>query len=534
MMASDKYPSTWEMTSISDVVYFQEGPGLRKFQYREEGVPFLNIQTLENERVNKEKCKFLDPEEVEKKYQHFLLETNDIVCSSSGTIGKTAVIREEDKPLMLNTSVIRFRPWSPELFSRKYLHIFLKSQDFISQAMAASTGSAQINFGPTHLKTFVIPVPPLNEQKRIVAKIEELFSELDNGIASLKTAREQLKVYRQAVLKHAFEGKLTAKWREENADKLESPEQLLVRIQQEREARYQQQLKDWETAVKEWKANGKDGKKPGKPRENQYDIKLDEYDKQQLPLLPNSWMWLPLNELISGLPRAMQSGPFGSNLKHSEFTALGILVIGIDNVKDGYFTNGSGNRISEEKFVELEKYEARPGDLLITVMASLGRTCVVPRDIERAIITKHVYRISMEQHLLYPEFYNYLLQSHTVSRLRMFENAQGQTRPGLNSTILKELPVPLCHIEEQKLIVEYIEEKLSSIANFDTEIESALKRSETLRQSILKKAFSGQLVPQDPSDEPASELLARIQAEKESVNTEKAKKTNKIHSSDGH
>ncbi|MDP0971844.1 type I restriction endonuclease subunit S, partial [Klebsiella pneumoniae] len=79
----------------------------------------------------------------------------------------------------------------------------------------------------------------LNEQKRIVAKIEELFSELDNGIAVLKTAREQLKVYRQAVLKHAFEGKLTAQWRAENQDKLESPEQLLTRIQQEREARYQ-------------------------------------------------------------------------------------------------------------------------------------------------------------------------------------------------------------------------------------------------------------------------------------------------------
>ena len=96
-----------------------------------------------------------------------------------------------------------------------------------------------------------LPVPPLNEQHRIVAKIEELFSELDKGIESLKAARAKLNIYRQAVLKHAFEGKLTAQWREETKDKLETPEQLLAHIKQEREARYEQQLQEWKAAVKE-------------------------------------------------------------------------------------------------------------------------------------------------------------------------------------------------------------------------------------------------------------------------------------------
>ena len=93
-------------------------------------------------------------------------------------------------------------------------------------------------------------LPPTEEQRRIVAKIEELFSELDKGVESLKTARAHLKVYRQAVLKHAFEGKLTAQWREENKDKLEKPEQLLARIKQERETRDERQLKEWRTAIK--------------------------------------------------------------------------------------------------------------------------------------------------------------------------------------------------------------------------------------------------------------------------------------------
>ncbi|MCI5146722.1 MAG: hypothetical protein D3923_14655, partial [Candidatus Electrothrix sp. AR3] len=102
-------------------------------------------------------------------------------------------------------------------------------------------------------------IPPLNEQDRILTKIEELFSELEKGIESLKTAREQLKVYRQAILKQAFEGKLTEQWRQENADKLETADQLLARIQQEREAYYQQQLDAWKEAIQRWEGAGKEG-----------------------------------------------------------------------------------------------------------------------------------------------------------------------------------------------------------------------------------------------------------------------------------
>jgi type I restriction enzyme S subunit len=204
-------------------------------------------------------------------------------------------------------------------------------------------------------------------------------------------------------------------------------------------------------------------------------------------------------------------------------------VIGIDNVRDGEYSNGSQNRISVDKFSELKKYQARGGDLLVTVMASLGRTCVVPRDLETAIITKHVYRITMEQKYLLPEFYNLLLQSHTVSRNRMFANAQGQTRPGLNSTILRELPVPLCSLLEQTEIVERLDAKLDSLRKIEQEIEGELSRSTSLRQSILKKAFSGQLVPQDPEDEPASVLLERIEADKRAAELalQKKRKTKK-------
>lgn len=128
------------------------------------------------------------------------------------------------------------------------------------------TGSAgQLRVSKSYFEETQIPLPPLNEQTRIVEKIEELFSELDQGVETLKTAQKQLKVYRQAVLKWAFEGKLTAKWRLEQAS-LTTGEALLVQIKAEREKRYQQKLADWEAAVEAWETNGKAGKKTTKPQ----------------------------------------------------------------------------------------------------------------------------------------------------------------------------------------------------------------------------------------------------------------------------
>ncbi|MBU1568159.1 MAG: restriction endonuclease subunit S [Proteobacteria bacterium] len=368
-----------------------------------------------------------------------------------------------------------------------------------------------------------VAIAPLNEQYRIVDKIEELFSELDKGVESLTTAREQLNVYRQSLLKQAFEGKLTELWRAEHAGQLENADQLLARIKKEREKRYQEQLAEWEKAVEAWRAEGRNGNKPSKPQKIKKIQQLSRAGIYQLPVLPDSWGWTTLGELISGKARSMQSGPFGSNLKHSEFTSQGILVIGIDNVLDGKFSLGNQNRITKKKFEELKKYQARPKDLLVTVMASLGRTCVVPENIEDAIITKHVYRITMEEKLLSTEFYNLLLQSHTVSRRRMFENAQGQTRPGLNSTILRELPVPLCDLSEQQEIFGLLNDKLVELDRVADSIESEITKTKAVRQSILKKAFSGQLVPQNPNDEPASKLLVRIKIEREAAQKEAKK-----------
>ena len=137
------------------------------------------------------------------------------------------------------------------------LYLFRSIEPAIS---GKGTGSTFKAINKTFVEELNFALPPPNQQVRIVAKIDELFSELDKGIGSLKTTRKQLEVYRQAVLKHAFEGKLTEQWREENKHRLETPEQLLTRLRNERDRRYQKQLEEWNIAVKTWEVEGRKGK----------------------------------------------------------------------------------------------------------------------------------------------------------------------------------------------------------------------------------------------------------------------------------
>lgn len=363
----------------------------------------------------------------------------------------------------------------------------------------------------------------LNHQKRIVAKIEELFSELDNGIAALKTARKQLKVYRQSVLKHAFEGKLTAKWREKNADKLESPEQLLARIQQEREARYQQQLEDWETALKEWEANGKEGKKPNKPRKQKIDP-IGKSDLDDLFDIPEKWKWVFLNELSEYIVDGTHHTP--------DYTDSGIPFISAKDIRDFKINFEEARFISDSQHKDLiKRCRPRKNSVLLTKSGTIGRVALVDIDFEFSLF-ESVSNIPILGNLQ-GRFVMWAVYFQ-VSTYFGAKNQKGVAVKHLHLEDIRRLPVPLPSYNEQTVFVEKIENIFNRISENEAVIDAELLHAETLRQSILKKAFSGQLVPQDPTDEPASELLARIQAEKEFVNTQKTKKTNKKQSVSGH
>ncbi len=196
------------------------------------------------------------------------------------------------------------------LISSPYLCHFLNQVDYHDFV----TGITRLKLNQASMKNIPIKIPPSNEQERIIEKIEELFSDLDQGIETLKTAQKQLKVYRQAVLKWAFEGKLTEQWRHANSQKsdLKTGEELLAQIKVERENRYQQQLAEWEEKVKEWEAIGKVGKKPTKPQSLKELTSLSEAD---LPDLTNDWSYEYLQNITHNIsdvdhkmPKAQEDG----------------------------------------------------------------------------------------------------------------------------------------------------------------------------------------------------------------------------------
>ena len=383
------------------------------------------------------------------------------------------------------------------------LYLFRNIEPTISRSGTGSTFKA-ITKG--FVEKLAFDLPPLPEQHRIVAKIEELFSELDKGIESLKTARTKLDVYRQAVLKHAFEGKLTTHWREENKDKLEQPEQLLARIKRERKAFYEQQLQEWEAAAKEWEESGKSGKKQQRPKKL---YELRELSSDKFPALPEGWGWFSLSAIAGNI----QIGPFGSLLHKVDYSVGGTPLVNPSHIRYQRIEPDRTLTVSAEKLHALSKYVLQEDDIVIGRRGQMGR-CAVVTAAEAGWLCGTGSLFVRLLSSMNPRFYSWVLWSQRVKDF-LGASSIGTTMQNLNEGILHRVPVPVCSRCEQDETVREIERQFSMLDKFEAAIDSEITKSAALRQSVLMKAYSGQLVAQDPNDEPASVLLNRISAERE-------------------
>jgi len=491
----NQLPTGWTLTTLEHVANWGSGgtPSRKNPNFFIGNIPWIKTGELVNKYVRDSDEKISD-EAIQKSSAKVFPAGSVGIAMYGATIGKLSIFAVDASTNQACAVAVPLE----EHLSNEFLYYYLLSER--RALIDSGKGGAQPNISQGLLKGWPILLPPLNEQKRIVAKIEELFSELDTGIASLKTAREQLKVYRQAVLKHAFEGKLTAKWREENADKLESPEQLLERIQQEREARYQQQLEEWNDAVKAWEANGKEGKKPGKPSKlsDAKPVLIADYET------PSQWM-------VSELGSIAYESVLGKMLDKQKNIGEERPYLGNINVRWGSFEIDQLKTMKIEE-TEIGRYSLVNGDLVICEGGEPGRCAVWTDDNSVIFIQKALHRVRFTESYM-PKFAYYYL-TYSVPLERVVKHFTGTTIKHLTGAGLSKVQLPVCSSEEQREIISIIESKISEIDALDSELYVQLKKAEILRQSILKKAFSGQLVSQDPNDEPASELLARIQAEK--------------------
>ena len=402
----------------------------------------------------------------------------------------------------------------------KYLLYSLHSKAFVDFANNQVTGERpRIRFDK--MSKYCINLSSLPEQRAIVSKIEQLFSDLDNGIENFKKAQEQLKIYRQAVLKKALWGELTKKWREEQID-LPSADELFQQVKEEREKHYQIQLEKWKQAEEEWENEGQKEKKPAKPKKMKELLPLTEKELKKTPELPEGWGRDKLNNLTF----------FITDGKHGDCQNeenSGFYFISAKDIYDSKINYQNARQITKSDFLEVHKRtDLKPNNILITNSGTIGRVAIAANNenTEKTTFQKSVAIIKKYDNLIDSKYLAYHLQND-VESIKLV--SKGTAQKNLLLRDIRELVISIIPIQEQHQIVQKIETRLSICDKMEVTIAESLEKAESLRQSILKKAFEGKLLNEKeleeahnaPDWEPAEKLLERIKAEKTNMKAKK-------------
>ena len=342
-------------------------------------------------------------------YDSFLYEEEQVLISCRGAY--SGKINISPKQCFITNNSLVITPKEENKVNKKYLYYTLQA----TNKTKLVTGTAQPQVTINNAEDLQIPLPPLATQRAIVTRIETLFAELDKAVQHLRTAQQQLKTYRQAVLNH-------------------------------------------------W-LNNEDGK----------------------------WETVNISCFLDNSCKGMMTGPFGTALKKSEHKSCGVPVLGIENIGEGSFVMPNKIFVTKEKAEELKTFAVKTDDIIISRSGTVGEICKVPLFMNDALLSTNLIRIRLNLDLINADYFVLLFQSSQIKQ-QVKDLCKGTTRAFLNQTILNQISFPLPPLVEQQHIVQEIESRLSQATASETYIENALQQAEALRQSILKKAFSGELV----------------------------------------
>jgi len=429
-------PKKWKQLELGQLLQFVTGGDWGKDEaFVDEKYDFAYcIRGSEIKKWEEEKGRTASLRKIKKSsIESRKLKEGDILVEISGGGPEQPVGRT----VLIDKAVLAFAPKIPKICTNflrlirpnddvnsKYLNFYLKlhytSGDIVN-FQAGSNNLRNLKF-PDYVK-ILVPLPPLTEQQAIVSKIEQLLSELDKGKHQLEAAQQQLKVYRQSLLKWAFEGKLTNK-----------------------------------------------------------DVKEGE--------LPKGWKWVQLNEVVEKI----SDGPFGSNLKSIDYVSEGVRVIRLENIGEMKFRDEYKTFVTTEKYQSLKNHTVRHGDIIFSsFIAETIRSVILPEYIDIAINKADCFLVRAADTIINKKYLAYFFSTKAM-QYQLVNQIHGATRPRINTTQLKASIIPLPPLKEQHLIVQELESKLTVCDKIEETIAKSLQQAETLRQSILKRAFEGKLI----------------------------------------
>lgn len=417
-------------------------------------------------------------------------ERDDILLSVRAPVGPTNLAPAR---CCIGRGLAAIRPE----FSVNARYILYAFRRFADDLDSRGTGTTFKAVSGKVVREFPVPIAPESEQDRIAELIDELFSDLDAGVASLERVREKLKLYRASVLKAAVEGRLTEDWRAQHPA-TEPASELLDRILAERRRKWE------EDQLAKFEGNGR---VPPRNWQAKYDEPTPP-ESESLQPPPEGWSWATVDQ-CSQLIQYGTSAKTGGDAK-------GIPVLRMGNIRNDGRLDLEGLKYLGSDHDEFPSLYLEPGDLLFNRTNSaelVGKTALYRGIPNPCSFASYLIRVRCLRGVT-PAIVVFSLNGGLGrSWIRQVVN-QTVGQANVNGTKLASFAFPLPPAAEQEVIVEAAEEQLSIIDHLETELEAKLASAQSLRQAILRHAFTGQLVPQDPNDEPASELLKRIAIER--------------------
>ena len=460
-------PEGWAFATLGDVGRYINGRAFKPSEWEDKGLPIIRIQNLTGTSSKFNRCS----KEIEDRYY---VNNGNLLISWSASLG---VFIWDGSDALLNQHIFRVEP-NHDLVTKKFL--FYASKYVLRELEKKTHGTGMVHVTKGMFEETKIPLPPLNEQRHIVAKLEKLLSQANASKEHLAKVPALIKQFHQSVLATACSGRLTEDWRREHLD-VKHAMGLLERI-------FKRRLDEADTPAKEQRIK---------------DI-YSYREEQDSVLLPPSWKYIALDKLC-------KSFQYGTSKKSMPEGKIPVLRMG--NLQNGEIDWNSLVYTSNEE--EIEKYSLEPETVLFNRTNSpelVGKTAIYRGECP-AIFAGYLIRINNYQELD-SEYLNYCLNTTQEKEHCLKVKTDGVSQSNINAQKLGKFEISFCSLEEQQEIVRRVDTLFKVVKSIEDRYNKANAQVDNLSKSLLAKAFRGELVPQDSNDEPASVLLERIKQER--------------------